>query len=74
MKTLQFRIPMPLELDKYALGQRWAVIEKSKLETGDGEGVQILVDEEIPQVIHRKYTNPSINRRFDYLRLNIFIT
>ena len=50
MKTLQFRIPMPLELDKYALGQRWSVIEKSKLETSNGEGVQILIDEEMPKV------------------------
>ena len=45
MKTIEFRIPLPLSLDEYQIAQCWAFIEQSKLETGGGEGVRILKDE-----------------------------
>ena len=45
MKTIEFRIPLPLSLDEYQIAQSWAFIEQSKLETGGGEGVRILKDE-----------------------------
>ena len=45
MKTIEFRIPMPLTVEEYNKGQIWAFMEQSKLETGGGEGVQVITDE-----------------------------
>lgn len=45
MKTIEYRIPMPLSLEEYQVAQSWAFIEQSKRETGGGEGVQIITDE-----------------------------
>jgi len=45
MKTIEFRIPMPATVDEYLVGQNWAVNEQSRLETGGGEGVEIVKNE-----------------------------
>ena len=45
MKTIEFRIPMPMTVDEYLIGQMWAVNEQSRLETGGGEGVEIVHNE-----------------------------
>ena len=47
MKSLEFRIPMPLELNQYPVGQNWTFLEQSKRETGGGEGVRIIEDKVI---------------------------
>lgn len=36
---------MPLSVDEYLIGQNWAVNEQSRLETGGGEGVEIVKNE-----------------------------
>ena len=45
MRTVEFRIPMPMSVDEYLVGQNWAVNEQSRLETGGGEGVEIVKNE-----------------------------
>ncbi|XP_042230657.1 phosphatidylinositol transfer protein alpha isoform-like isoform X2 [Homarus americanus] len=41
----EFRVPLPLTVDEYHLGQLWAVTEASKRETGGGEGIEVLTNE-----------------------------
>ena len=41
----EYRIPMPVSVDEYKIGQLYAVAEASKKETGGGEGVEVLVNE-----------------------------
>uniref|UniRef100_A0A914YH36 Phosphatidylinositol transfer protein n=1 Tax=Panagrolaimus superbus TaxID=310955 RepID=A0A914YH36_9BILA len=41
----EYRILLPLEVEKYQNGQLWSVAEASKQETGGGEGVEILQQE-----------------------------
>ena len=61
MKTLEFRIPLPLELEQYPVGQNWTFLEQSKRETGGGEGVQIIENKVIQnqQFTYKIYTIES---------------
>ena len=61
MKSLEFRIPMPLELNQYPVGQNWTFLEQSKRETGGGEGVRIIEDKVIQnqQFTYKIYTIES---------------
>lgn len=46
MRTREFRITMPVDVKEYHLAQMWSFAEQSKQETGGGEGVEILKNEE----------------------------
>lgn len=41
----EYRIPLPISVDEYQIGQLYAVAEASKNETGGGEGVEVAVNE-----------------------------
>ena len=58
MRTVEIRIPLPITVDKYKVGQNWCFNEQSKLETGGGEGVQILTNEQFSNesFLNGKYT------------------
>ena len=45
MKSVEFRIPLPLTLSEYQIGQSWCFVEQSKRETCGEEGVRIIKDE-----------------------------
>ncbi len=45
MLIKEFRIPMPLTVEEYQVGQLYAVAQSSKEETSGGEGVQVLINE-----------------------------
>lgn len=45
MLIKEFRIPLPLEVDEYKVGQLYSVAQASKNETGGGEGVEIRKNE-----------------------------
>lgn len=41
----EYRIPLPMTVDEYQVGQLYSVAEASKQETGGGEGVEIIKNE-----------------------------
>lgn len=41
----EYRIPLPISVDEYQIGQLYAVAEASKNETGGGDGVEVIVNE-----------------------------
>ena len=41
----EYRIPMPITLEEYQIGQLYATAECSKDNTGGGEGVEVLKNE-----------------------------
>jgi len=41
----EYRIPLPLTVDDYHIGQLYGVAEASKNETGGGEGVEVVLNE-----------------------------
>jgi len=45
MVIKEFRIVMPLSLEEYNIGQLFASVETSKLETGGGDGIEDLANE-----------------------------
>lgn len=48
----EYRIPLPISVDEYKIGQLYAVAEASKNETGGGDGVEVI---ENNAVDHPKY-------------------
>ena len=42
MKSVEFRIPLPLTLSEYQIGQSWCFVEQSRRETCGEEGVRII--------------------------------
>ena len=45
MKTLELQISLPLNLEKYQIGQYWTFLEQSKIETSkNGAQIQVLKD------------------------------
>lgn len=53
MEIKEYRIPLPLTVDEYHIGQLYAVAEASKNETGGGEGIEVVKNE--PYSGHAKY-------------------
>mmetsp|Transcript_27881 Transcript_27881/g.65818 ORF Transcript_27881/g.65818 Transcript_27881/m.65818 type:complete len:326 (-) Transcript_27881:57-1034(-) len=45
MVLLEFRVPLPLHVDEFQVAQLFMVIEASKQNTGDGEGVEWIKNE-----------------------------
>lgn len=45
MLIKEYRIPLPLTVQEYQIGQLFTVTETSKNETGGGEGVEVLANE-----------------------------
>jgi len=45
MKIIEFRLVLPMSLDEYQRGHRYTLAKASRLETGQGEGVEILHQE-----------------------------
>ncbi|XP_077302137.1 phosphatidylinositol transfer protein vib [Arctopsyche grandis] len=45
MLCKEFRLPLPLTVEEYQVGQLWAVAEASKNETGGGEGIEVIKNE-----------------------------
>lgn len=45
MLIKEYRIPLPLTVEEYHIGQLYAVAETSKANTGGGEGVEVLKNE-----------------------------
>ena len=41
----EYRIPLPISVDEYKIGQLYAVAEASKNETGGGEGIEVVQNE-----------------------------
>ena len=48
----EFRIPLPISVEEYHIGQLYAVAEASKNETGGGEGIEVI---ENAPCVHEKY-------------------
>lgn len=42
MKLIEYRIMMPLSVEENLIGQLWSFAEVSRLNTGGGEGVEII--------------------------------
>ena len=42
---IEYRIPLPISVDEYKIGQLYAVAEASKNETGGGDGVEVVKNE-----------------------------
>lgn len=51
----EFRVPLPMSVEEYRIGQLFAVAKTSKSETGGGDGVEVL--ENTPYYNHEKYGN-----------------
>ncbi|CAK8686072.1 unnamed protein product [Clavelina lepadiformis] len=51
----EYRIVLPVTVDEYKIAHLWSISERSKLETGGGNGVEIIVNEpsEIGQFTHK---------------------
>jgi hypothetical protein len=45
MIVIEYRIPMPLSTAEYQIAQLYSVAQASKSETGNGEGVQVLIND-----------------------------
>ena len=56
MKSVEFRIPLPLTLSEYQIGQSWCFVEQSKRETCGEEGVRIIKDEPMESQKGRYFT------------------
>ena len=57
MKLIEYRIFLPLTVDENQVGQLWSFAEVSRLNTGGGEGVEILQNE-----FFRTPRDPETNR------------
>ncbi|CAH1395938.1 unnamed protein product [Nezara viridula] len=58
MLIREYRIPLPLTLDEYKIGQLFSVAELSRMETKNGEGVEFLTNEPFSG-------HPLFDNRFD---------
>ena len=64
MKSVEFRIPLPLTLSEYQIGQSWCFVEQSKRETCGEEGVRIIKDEPLESqkgTLQKKKENPQFS-------------
>lgn len=50
MLVKEFRISLPLTVEEYQIGQLYSVAEASKNETGGGEGIEVVKNEEFKNV------------------------
>ncbi|XP_014259909.1 phosphatidylinositol transfer protein 1-like [Cimex lectularius] len=73
MLIKEYRIVMPLSLQEYQIGQLYTTIEASKLETGGGEGIEVLVDEPFEGIplLGGKYTSGNYTKKRYHLSQRI---
>lgn len=64
-KIKEYRIPLPLTVEEYKIGQLYAVAEASKNNTGGGEGIEVLVNE--PYTNHAKYPDGQFTHKIFHL-------
>lgn len=65
MEIKEYRIPLPLTVDEYQIGQLYAVAEASKNETGGGEGIEVVENE--PYTGHEKYPDGQYTHKIFHL-------
>ena len=65
MEIKEYRIPLPLTVDEYQIGQLYAVAEASKNETGGGEGIEVVSNE--PYTGHAKYPDGQYTHKIFHL-------
>lgn len=61
----EYRIPLPISVEEYQIGQLYAVAEASKNETGGGEGIEVLQNE--PYTDHEKYGSGQYTHKVFHL-------
>ena len=44
-RIIEYRIPLPISVEEYQIGQLYAVAEASKNETGGGDGIEVVINE-----------------------------
>jgi hypothetical protein len=54
MIVTEYRIPLPCTAEEYQVGQLYAVAQASLAETGNGEGIEVLVNDSIVHPIYGK--------------------
>lgn len=65
MEIKEYRIPLPVTVDEYKIGQLYAVAEASKNETGGGEGIEVVSNE--PYTDHAKYPDGQYTHKIFHL-------
>jgi len=77
MRIREFRIIMPLTVEEYRRGQLYSTAEMSRNETGGGDGVEILVDEEFEgePLFHGEYPKGqyTFKKYYMYKKVNAFV-
>ncbi|XP_045597824.1 phosphatidylinositol transfer protein alpha isoform [Procambarus clarkii] len=73
MLIKEFRVPLPLSLEEYHLGQLWAVAEASKRETGGGEGIEMLINEPFTDhpLLGGKFTSGQYTYKIFHLKKKV---
>ena len=64
----EFRIPLPISVEEYHIGQLYAVAEASKNETGGGEGIEVVVNE---PTNHEKYGECQYTHKIFHLKSKV---
>ncbi|MES1918152.1 hypothetical protein MHBO_000162 [Bonamia ostreae] len=54
MRTVLFKIPLPMTVDEYNIAQLYMVLKRSERDTIDGEGVKVLKNEPFENEEHGK--------------------
>lgn len=60
----EYRIPLPISVEEYQIGQLYAVAEASKNETGGGEGVEVIANQPVD---HEKYGKAQYTHKVMHL-------
>ncbi|KAF6210317.1 hypothetical protein GE061_013421 [Apolygus lucorum] len=73
MLIKEYRIPLPLTVEEYQIGQLYSVAEASKNETGAGEGVEVLKNEPFHNVplLGGKYSTGQYTYKIYHLKRKV---
>ena len=62
----EYRICLPMTVEEYQIGQLYGVAEASKNETGGGEGVEVVKNEPVEEVIKGESSGKTFKSQYTY--------
>ena len=58
-RVIEYRIPLPISVEEYQIGQLYGVAEASKNETGGGDGVEVVENRPFTEEECKEYNSPG---------------
>ncbi|CAK5074557.1 unnamed protein product [Meloidogyne enterolobii] len=73
MHIKEYRIVLPMSVEEYQIGQLYSVAQASKQETGGGEGVEVLVNQQFDDIplFNGKYTSGQYTHKIYHLESKV---